>query len=180
MPFYNPLLQEFHTPVYFFTSSILKWNHLLQPDHRKDIITRSLKYLVDEKRISLYGFVLMPNHIHLLLNMIEEQIFSDFKRDFGKYTANQLKYDLELNDIDYLKNFVSTQKDRKYQIWERRPLAIPVYNEKTFVQKLNYTHNNPCKSPWNLAKMPEDYFYSSTKFYLNGIDEWGMITNFWN
>ncbi len=180
MPFYHPLLEEFHTPVNFFTSTILNWKHLLSADHRKEIIIGSFKHLIEQGRINLYGFVVMPNHIHMLLTMCEGELFSAFQRDFGKFTANKLKYDLEIHDPDQLKTFKSTQQDRKYQIWERRPLSIPVYNEKIFIQKLNYIHNNPCKPPWNLASNPEDYFYSSAKFYKTGFDDWGFMKHFWD
>jgi len=37
-------------------------------------------------------------------------------------------------------------------------------------------HNNPIKDLWNLVVYPEDYKYSSAKFYETGVDEFGIIT----
>jgi REP element-mobilizing transposase RayT len=55
------------TPHYpqFFTATILEWKHLLKPDKYKDFITESLSFRVNEKQVFVYGFVIMPNHIHL-------------------------------------------------------------------------------------------------------------------
>ena len=52
--------------ISFFTATILYWKKLLKPDKYKQIIIESLKFLVAEKRVQVYGFVIMPNHIHLI------------------------------------------------------------------------------------------------------------------
>jgi putative transposase len=40
-----------------------------------------------------------------------------------------------------------------------------VFTEEVFLQKLNYIHNNPVQSKWHLAEFPEEYSFSSAKFY---------------
>ncbi len=50
----------------FFTATILEWNRLLMIDAMKDIIVNSLCYLVEEQRVTIFGFVIMPNHVHLI------------------------------------------------------------------------------------------------------------------
>ena len=76
-----------------------------------------------------------------------------------------------------LSEFLVEAKDRTYQIWERNSLSIDLWTEKVFVQKLNYIHNNPCKHPWCLVKFPEEYKYSSAKFYT-GIDDFGFLSHY--
>ena len=68
--------------IEFFTATCNNWQLLLQPDKHKQLIMDSLRFLVEDKRIWLYGFVIMPNHIHLLwrkqdawLNKNIQQIF---------------------------------------------------------------------------------------------------------
>ncbi len=178
MPFYNPLLEQFATPIYYFTATILGWKKLLASDQNKLTIIKSLKFIVAQKRITLYAFVIMPNHIHLIFSLYDEYPLSSFKRDFLKYTAQVMKLDLLKNNPGAIEEYKSTQNDRHYQFWERRPLAIPVYNEKTFFQKLNYIHNNPVSDRWKLAPIPEDYYYSSAKFYNTDIDDWGFIKHY--
>ncbi|MBK7036142.1 MAG: transposase [Bacteroidetes bacterium] len=177
MPFYNPFLQEYTIPLFFSTSTILNWKPLLAKDGNKNIIISSWRHLVETKRINMYGFVIMPTHIHSIFSICENQLMKDVQRDFGKFTAKQLILKIHLDETLFIEEYKSTQKDRKYQIWERRPLAIPIYNDKTFYQKLNYIHCNPCSAKWNLANTPQEYLYSSAKFYETGIDDWGFLTS---
>jgi len=57
--------------LYFYTATIIGWKHLLKPDKYKDVIIDSLKYLIKIKKIVVYGFVIMPNHIHLIWELLE-------------------------------------------------------------------------------------------------------------
>ena len=56
--------------------------------------------------------------------------------------------------------------------------CIDIWTEEVFIQKLNYIHNNPVGHPWNLVQHPEDYKYSSAKFYETGIDEFELVTHY--
>ena len=53
-----------------------------------------------------------------------------------------------------------------------------MFTEKLFMQKLNYIHNNPLQAKWQLYTTPENYFYSSAKFYETGLDDFGVLTHF--
>jgi hypothetical protein len=83
-----------------------------------------------------------------------------------------------LDNNKTLNEFLVNAKDRQYQFWERNSLGIDLWSEKAFIQKLNYIHNNPVKSPWNLVQYPEDYKYSSAKFYETGIDDFGFLSHY--
>jgi putative transposase len=52
--------------TYFFTATALNWN-LIFDEAAKNIIVKSLKHLVDHKKILVLGFVVMPNHLHILM-----------------------------------------------------------------------------------------------------------------
>ena len=56
---------------YFYTDTINDFKHLLKDDEFKTFCINSWKYLNDNDFIKIYGFVIMPNHIHLLWNMIK-------------------------------------------------------------------------------------------------------------
>jgi len=77
-----------------------------------------------------------------------------------------------------LSNYLSIKRDRKYQFWKRDPLAIPLSTIKILEQKLEYIHNNPVAEKWALCKLPEEYRWSSARFYLTGIDEFGFLTHY--
>lgn len=50
--------------VYLWTDTIKDWKHLLKQEKCKDVAT--LMDLVSRKKIVVYGFVIMPNHIHII------------------------------------------------------------------------------------------------------------------
>lgn len=43
------------------------------------------------------------------------------------------------------------------------------------LQVLEYIHNNPLQEHWKLAELPEDYYYSSARYYLKEQSEFKFI-----
>lgn len=124
----------------------------------------SLTFLVEQQRIWIYAYVIMPNHIHLLWRKQELWKEKNIQQLFLKYTAQQLKFSLIDSFSPLLEQFKSTQSDREYHFWERRPYKASMVSRRVLEQKLDYIHNNPVKA--GLCKFPEDYTYSSARFYL--------------
>ena len=77
-----------------------------------------------------------------------------------------------------LSQFLVNAKDRQYQFWERNPLSVDLWSQPVFEQKFDYIHHNPLQHKWQLAQYPEDYKYSSARFYETGIDEFGLLTHY--
>ncbi len=159
----------------FFTATILEWKPLLQNNSYKDEIIKSLHFLAKQKRIKVYAFVIMNNHMHLIWQPLPGQTLQTIQHSLLKYTAQEFKIDLQKNNPALLEQFKVAAKDRKYQFWERNSLSIELRSSKVFNQKLEYIHYNPVKA--GLCTLPEDYYYSSAKFYTTGIDDFGMLTN---
>jgi REP element-mobilizing transposase RayT len=116
----------------------------------------------------------MNNHIHIIWQALQNETPATIQFSFMKYTAQQIKFDLQINDVSFLAQFKVTAKDRAYQFWERNSLGIELYTPQVFKQKIDYIHFNPVKA--GLCILPEEYKYSSANFYQNGIDQFGMLT----
>ena len=159
----------------FFTATILEWKPLLQNDSYKDRIIKCLQFLVKDKRIRLYAFVIMSNHIHLIWQPLPGQTLQTIQHSLLKHTAQEFKIDLQKNNIALLEQFKVTAKDRTYQFWERNSLSVELRSSKVFNQKLEYIHYNPVKA--GLCILPEEYYHSSAKFYATGVDNFGMLTH---
>ncbi len=162
----------------FFTATILEWKSLLKDDSYKDIIIDSLRFLKNEGSIVVYAFVIMPNHIHLIW-----QIQDGFKQDkiqmrFLRFTAQQFKFRLVDTTDSRLNNYFVNAKDREYQFWERNALSIDLWTPEVFMQKVDYIHSNPLQQKWRLADLPENYKYSSARFYETGMDEFDLVTHY--
>jgi len=164
--------------VYFFTISVHGFRHLLADDHVKIIIIESWKYLINLRKINIYGYVIMPNHVHIIWKMMENNKKESPVASFVKFTAHECKKYLLSNDIDMLQLFKSDKSDRSFQFWKRDPLAIPLTSDKSFLQKLDYIHANPIRPKWSLAHSAEDYRWSSASFYEFGVDEFGILCNY--
>lgn len=166
--------------VYFYTATITQWRKLLKPDKYKDIILSSLRYLVAKRKMAVYGFVIMPNHIHLIWELLETNGKELPHASFTKYTSHQIQKDLRINHPKVLELFEVDLDTRKYQFWQRNSLPIHLYSPKVVFQKLEYVHNNPMRGKWYLAERPEQYFYSSANYYLTGKDDFGFLTHIYD
>ena len=160
----------------FFTATILNWKHLLKEDDYKDIIINCLKFLVDDKRVEVSAFIIMSNHVHIIWQPLQHYTTTHIQTSFMTYTAKAIKKKLKQGKPDILETLKVNKYDRIYQVWKREPLSIELFNEKTFMQKLDYIHNNPVAAGW--VCFAEEYKYSSAKFYLSGIDEFNIITHY--
>lgn len=164
--------------AYFYTDTIHNFHPLLVDDNLKMVIINSWQNLVNRKLVEIYAYVIMPNHIHLIWNILKMNGKESPAGSFAKFTAHQFrKYLLEFHP-DLLHRFTTEKEDRKMQFWKRDPLAIPLSTEDILIQKINYIHNNPIKEKWQLAFQPEDYRFSSANFYLNGVDEFNFLKHF--
>ena len=103
----------------FFTATILEWKPLLKEDKYKDIIIDSLRFLVKEKRVIVYAFVIMSNHLHLVWQIQAGHTRENVQRDFLKFTGQMLKYELQKNNPVLLQSYSVLAKDRQYQFWKR-------------------------------------------------------------
>ncbi|MEP7079958.1 MAG: transposase [Ginsengibacter sp.] len=167
-----------HLQSYFYTDSIFQHKSLLKDDKTKLIIIESLQYLVRSGKIVIYGYVIMPTHIHLIWEILSLNGNESPAGSLAKFTAHKFKVYLNSKNPIELEDYRSNKRDRKYQFWNRDPLAIALTSEKSFKQKLEYMHFNPVVGKWNLADSPENYHWSSAKFYDTGIDEFGIVSDY--
>ena len=119
----------------------------------------------------------MPNHIHLIWQILLNYTPANVQRDFMKYTSQRILQSLRNENSPVYNDLIVESKDRKRQVWQRSALSIELYTEKVFQQKLNYIHSNPCQDRWQLVEHPENYIYSSAEFYETGKDRFGFLTH---
>ncbi len=172
-------LQHRYTDLFFTTATVKGWKPLLNQDKYKLIITNSLTFLAKEQCVRIYAFVIMPNHFHLIWQLIGEQSLSKVQLRLMKYVAQQIKYDLSWNHPKVLERFKVDRKDRKYQFFKERPLSIPLFTDEVVLQKIKYIHRNPVQPKWQLAPNMEEYIWSSAAFYMVADMRWPFLTHFW-
>ena len=160
----------------FVTTTCLEWKPVLEEDKHKEIIINSLRFLTTEERVAIYGFVIMQNHFHLIWQLIGDHERDEVQRDFLKFTGQQVLKNLRNLKLPILQELLVQAKDRKYQVWERNSLSIPLWTPEVLIQKLEYIHNNPVRA--GLCRYPEEYKYSSARFYICNEKNWDFLVHY--
>jgi putative transposase len=161
--------------IYFWTCTIHKWYHLLESGSIKETVINSLRTLSNKRLITVYAFVIMPNHMHLIWRLNRQNGGESAKGSFMKFTAHQFKLYLKRNRG--LEKYKVSASNKMYEFWQRDSLGVEIWSRGVARQKLDYIHANPVSGKWQLAKDDISYYYSSARFYEFGIDEFGFLNN---
>ncbi|MDR1866264.1 MAG: transposase [Bacteroidales bacterium] len=162
--------------LYYVTFQIVEWVDIFTRLIYRDIVTDSFRYCQQNKGLEIYAFVIMSNHIHLLIRSQQVKL-SDTIREFKSFTAKKIlevinteiesrrKWMLNIFEFAAKKN----KRNEKYQIWTQENHAELIYSNKFAKQKINYIHENPVRA--GIVSQVEDYLYSSAKNYagLEGV-----------
>ncbi len=157
--------QENENEVHFLTITIIEWIDIFTKPEYFQIVINSLKYCRKNKGLLLYEYIIMTNHIHLIVKAKENNKLSQIISDFKKHTTREILKELKKDNRRYILNLItnsfSKKKDYHNQIWQRENYPELIINEKFLNEKINYIYNNPVKKEY-VAKQ-EDWNYSSAK-----------------
>jgi REP-associated tyrosine transposase len=156
--------------IYYITSVI--YNRLkifVQPSFIIPIID-SLNYYRYQYSCKILGYVIMPDHIHLLIFPQMEAALTDFMRDFKRFTSGritrQAKVEGKKEWVDRFEQAGSETERAEYKVWQDSFWEQMIYSENFLKQRLNYIHLNPVRA--GMVKDAADYLYSSYRnYYLN-------------
>jgi len=87
---------------HFITSTVADWIDVFTRQTYRDIVIDCFDYCIKNKGMILYGYVIMSNHIHLVVQS-EEGKLSDLIRDFKKFIAK--------NILDKIQNIPESRKE---------------------------------------------------------------------
>jgi REP element-mobilizing transposase RayT len=170
--------------VHFITCTVVDWVDVFSRKAYKDSIMNSLEFCIKNKGMILYGYVIMTNHIHLIIQS-ENGKLSDLVRDFKKFTAriilDKIQDGPESRSDWMLKRFEfackSHTRNEKYQFWQYGNHAEEIYSSKFLWSKLDYIHLNPVRA--GIVEKASNYIYSSASNYVNdtGIIEITLVDN---
>jgi len=158
---------------HFITLTVVNWIDVFTRKNHKDLIIKSLKHCIDSKGMVVYGYVIMSNHIHMIVQSSDNDL-SGLIRDFKKYTSkaivNQIKEQQE-SRREWMLNLFSRATDShgrnsKYQFWKYGNHSEEIYSTKFLWSKLDYIHLNPVQS--GIVLKASHYLYSSATNYVNG------------
>jgi len=163
---------------YFVTFTIVNWIDIFTRKDYKLIITDSLNYCIENKGLEVFAWVIMSNHVHLIIRAKQGFILSHIIRDFKKFTSKQIiDTILEIGESrrEWLLDKFSfearrTQRATNYKVWTDDNHAILLENAKWMKQRLDYIHDNPVRQL--IVQHPHEYLFSSAIDYA---DEKGLV-----
>ena len=144
--------------------------------------TKIHEYLPDwseqlaKRGIALSGYVLMPNHLHLLVFVQPEcqglnKVIGESKRFMAYEIVKRLKERNELELLHQLSLGVQLEeakKGKRHQVFRLSFDAKELSSDEEVERVLDYIHHNPVSGKWNLAADFVSYPYSSARYYELG------------
>ena len=166
---------ELTDKTWFITFTCYQWIPLFELTDSYDLVYNWLNLIVEKYQIQCFGFVIMPNHVHLLLNLPDSvkslnTVISNGKRFMAYELISRLQQRNQGEILSSLSAGCSEKekaKAQKHKVFEPSFDAKPVYTLDFLNQKLIYMHNNPVNGKWNLCSEFSDYVHSSAAFYLD-------------
>ena len=135
--------------LHFVTSSCYKRRALFLNAQSCIEFENSLEQTRRKYDLCVYGYVVMPEHVHILVDEPERGSLSQAMQSLKQSVARTLA--LRAKD----------------PFWQARYYDFNVWTEKKFTEKLRYIHRNPVHR--GLVSNPEDWEWSSFRHYLSGV-----------
>lgn len=134
--------------LHFITFSCFGRLPYLEEPGPKDAVEAVLEAVRARHGARVYAYVLMPEHVHLLMNEPPSILVAQFLKAFKQSTSRRLKGDRE-------------------RFWQERYFDGNIHGELARSEVIRYIHRNPVKR--GLVASPEQYRWSSFSHYSNGI-----------
>ncbi len=154
--------------LHFVTCSCYGRLPFLGTARSRDAFVKMLEQTRERYRFVVVGYVVMPEHIHLLLTEPEVGTLSTVLQVVKQRTAHALLAKHKRNNPRQ-RNLFGDEPKRAF--WQARFYDFNVWTTKKRGEKLRYIHRNPVKR--GLVGAPEQWRWSSYRFYL--LDEPGRV-----
>ncbi len=158
-----------HGFLHFITFSCYHRLRFLQSAPRRDLFLHILEQVRKSYRFVVVGYVVMPEHVHLLLSEPERAdpgvVIQVLKQRFARAVLWQLRSRAPEQECLW------THSSAETHIWQARFYDFIVYTQKKRMEKLHYMHQNPVKR--GLVLGPEQWNWSSFRHYAR--DERGPV-----
>ena len=139
--------------VHYITFSCYRRRPNLRQNEACATFVAALERIRRDYGLCIYGYVVMPEHVHLLLNEPERNTLAQAIKSLKQGVARRLALRAENS------------------FWQARYYDFNVWSERKFVEKLRYIHRNPVKR--GLIERPEDWEWTSFRHYASG--ETGVV-----
>lgn len=167
---------KFHDPdaCYFVTFAVVGWVDLFTRNVYKDILLESWRYCQQQKGLLIHAYVIMTNHVHMIISRNSDPLLEAIMRDMKKFTSSKLleaiKKEPESRKEWMLMLFrqagENNSNNKIFQLWQQDNHPIECGSPTILRQKMDYVHENPVRA--GFVEKAEDWTYSSAAHYYCG------------
>jgi len=143
---------------HFVTFSCYHRRPMFTTETSRRLFESALERVRRNFRLRVYGYVVMSEHVHLLLSEPQRGTLADALKSLKQGISRRLIADAE-------------------HFWQRRYYDFNIRNHPQFLEKLRYIHRNPVKR--GLCERPEDWEWSSFRHYATGCEGRVEIESEW-
>jgi len=151
--------------LHFITTSCYQRSALLGTSKNRDLFLEVMEQVRRRYRFVVVGYVVMPEHVHLLFSEPERGdpslVMNVLKQSFARRLLQRIRGAADLQQWS-LWNTAITES----HVWQHRFYDFVVFTEKKRVEKLRYMHRNPVAR--GLVPVPEQWNWSSYRHYATG------------
>ena len=170
MPSRRPHYYGFNR-LHYLTANIYRRARIFDSDRFKLKFVQTLGDLREELGFKIVGYVLTPEHCHLLIWPNDLANPSEIMQKLSERTANLILRTLRRNLAHpwcrkMLSQFhlpLTVHHHAHYRVWQRGGYDMNIWSDKKRLEKLDYMHNNPVQR--GLVSQPGDWPWSSWRFY---------------
>ena len=155
--------------LHFVTFSCYRRLPLLGSARSRNAFVKALCEVRREYEFKLVGYVVMPEHVHLLISEPRRGNPSIVLKMLKQRVSRRLRARPRRSvPADQGRFAFARFPGRLPQFWQRRFYDFNVWSRKKKIEKLNYMHMNPVKR--GLVGNPKDWPWSSCAFYQGSGD----------
>ena len=151
--------------LHFITFSCYRRLPLLGKASTRGLFLKTLAEVRARYRFALFGFVVMPEHVHLLMGEPEKGTPSDVLQALKQGVSRKVRGTgkrkralVEQNELPFREELAALP-----QFWQRRFYDFNVWSAKKVREKLDYMHENPVTR--KLVRHPREWPWSSWSHY---------------
>ena len=152
--------------LHFITCSCYRRRPFLTKARKRDVVLKILNDVRERYEFSLVGYVVMPEHMHLLITEPRIGTPGTVMQVFKQRVARALRRKRRAGNKSQLRLWQSSSDEAAKHFWQRRFYDFNVWTAKKRIEKLNYMHRNPVKR--GLVSDPKLWMWSSYRFYQYG------------
>ena len=163
--------------IHHITGTIHQWQRILLYPRITDIFYEQLIEMAENWDINLLGYVIMPEHFHLLARSDTRNNIEKFIRGLRRSISGKAKNIIEenneefqnyclWNNIELYKFYTKTAGKSEFRFWKEKPRVFPIDREKDILRILKYMHHNPIRR--GLVENLDQWKHSSYRHYEFG------------